>query len=318
MDSLLWLASCLEQGRTAIAPTLADAGQRGRIERLKHIGALAETRARAVICPWCEAHGVEVIAVDKAVCEDCGPIPLTVEHFRRLTPDGDWLRRRVAQALGLVEESAWPLVPGRVWRLGDVGRAGRRHRVLFGQRLGEVAVQRALLALWPTHIGDIPTILVTTTALERVFLPGVQVRSVPLAAAFRVRGDGLVADDAVWASVQSRAPSIAGLSRHGPFAEDYSDLLLPGESVSIPLTGVQAAILRVLWELKGVAIYREKLMQKAGVALDKPVDAFPRNKYREANRAYRALVSSDRRGMYRLPREGYERSPLWCGDELRS
>ena len=62
MDSLLWLASCLEQGRTAIAPTLADAGQRGRIERLKHIGALAETRARAVICPWCEAHGVDVIA----------------------------------------------------------------------------------------------------------------------------------------------------------------------------------------------------------------------------------------------------------------
>lgn len=51
MDSLLWLASCLEQGRTAIAPTLADAGQRGRIERLKHIGALADTRARAVICP---------------------------------------------------------------------------------------------------------------------------------------------------------------------------------------------------------------------------------------------------------------------------
>jgi hypothetical protein len=86
MDSLLWLASCLEQGRTAIAPALADAGQRGRIERLKHIGALAETRARTVICPWCEAHGVAVIAVDKAVCEDCGPIPLTVEHFRRLTP----------------------------------------------------------------------------------------------------------------------------------------------------------------------------------------------------------------------------------------
>ena len=124
MDSLLWLASCLEQGRTAIAPTLADAGQRGRIERLKHIGALAETRARTVICPWCEAHGVEVIAVDKAVCEDCGPIPLTVEHFRRLTPDGEWLRRRMSQALGLVDESPWPLVPGRVWRWAMSGGQG--------------------------------------------------------------------------------------------------------------------------------------------------------------------------------------------------
>lgn len=309
MDSLLWLASCLEQGRTAIAPTLADAGQRGRIERLKHIGALAETRARTVICPWCEAHGVAVIAVDKAICEDCGPIPLTVEHFRRLTPDGEWLRRRMSQALGLVDESAWPLVPGRVWRLGDVGRAGRRHRVLFGQRLGEVAVQRALLALWPTHIGDIPTILVTTTAPERVYLPGVEVQLVPLPAAFRVRGDGLVADDAVWTSVQSHVPSNAGLSRHGPFSQDYSDVLLPGEAEPIPLTRSQAAILRVLWEQEGVPISGPLLIRKTGLEIERPIDAFPRNKYPEANRAYRVLVSSDRRGRYRLVCDKYGAMP---------
>ena len=300
MDSLLWLASCLEQGRTAIAPTLANAGQRGRIERLKHIGALAETRARAVICPWCEAHGVEVIAADKAVCEDCGPIPLTVEHFRRLTPDGDWLRRRIAQALGLAEGPAWALVPGRVWRLGDVGRAGRRRRVLFGKRLGEVAVQRALLSLWSTHIGDIPTILVTTTAPERVYLPGVEVQLVPLPAAFRVRGDGLVADDAVWAGLQSAWLSNAGLSRHGPFAHDFSDVLLPGESKPIPLTRSQAAILRVLWAQEGASIGGALLIRKAGLELEKPIYAFPRNKYPEANRAYRSLVSSDRRGRYRM------------------
>lgn len=306
MDSLLWLASCLEQGRTAIAPTLADAGQRGRIERLKHIGALAETRARTVICPWCEAHGVEVIAVDKAVCEDCGPIPLTVEHFRRLAPDGEWLRRRMSQALGLVDESAWPLVPGRVWRLGDVGRAGRRHRVLFGQRLGEVAVQRVLLTLWPTHIGDIPTILVTTTQQERVFLPGVQVRSVPLAAAFRVRGDGLVADEAVWAGMQSPLTSNTGLSRHGLFAQDYSDVLLPGEAEPIPLTRSQAAILRALWEQAGVPISGPLLIRKAGLELERPIDAFPRNKYPEANQAYRVLVSSDRRGRYWISRGDHE------------
>lgn len=298
MDSLLWLASCLEQGRTAIAPTLADAGQRGRIERLKHIGALAETRARTVICPWCEAHGVEVIALDKAVCEDCGPISLTVEHFRRLTPDGDWLRRRMAQALGLVEESAWSLVPGRVWRLGDVGRVGCRRRVLFGQRLGEVAVQRALLALWPTHIGDISTILVTTTVPERVYLPGVEVQLVPLPAAFQVRGDGLVADDAVWASVQSPVPLTAGLSRHGPFAHDFSDVLLPGESEPIALTRSQAALLRILWEHCGTPIHRETLIARAKLDLDKPVQAFPRPKYPDANRAYHVLVRSNRRGYY--------------------
>lgn len=301
MDSLLWLASCLEQGRTAIAPTLADAGQRGRIERLKHIGALAETRARAVICPWCEAHGVEVIAVDKAVCEDCGPIPLTVEHFRRLTPDGEWLRRRMAQALGLVDESAWPLVPGRVWRLGDIGRAGRRHRVLFGQRLGEVAVQRALLALWPTHIGDIPTILVTTTAPERVYLPGVEVQLVPLPAAFRTHSNGLVADEAVWGGLlQVGLPGTAHHERIGPFAHDYRDVLLPSESVPIALTPAQSALLRVLWEQRGASIHRAQLLARANLDLDKPVQSFQRQKYPDANRAYHTLVRADRRGRYWL------------------
>ena len=298
MDSLLWLASCLEQGRTAIAPTLADAGQRGRIERLKHIGALAETRARTVICPWCEAHGVAVIAVDKAVCEDCGPIPLTVEHFRRLTPDGEWLRRRMSQALGLVEESAWPLVPGRVWRLGDVGRAGRRHRVLFGQRLGEVAVQRSLLALWPTHIGDIPTILVTTTQPERVFLPGVQVRSVPLAAAFRVRGDGLVADEAVWTGVRAAQTAPPVQARVGPFTQDFKAIFLPGETAPVALTPTQSALLRVLWELSGDRIERQALLRRARVDLDKPIVAFPQSKYPQAHRAYRAVVRSNQQGQY--------------------
>jgi hypothetical protein len=302
MDSLLWLASCLEQGRTAIAPTLADTGQRGRIERLKHIGALAEIRARAVICPWCEAHGVKVIAVDKAVCEDCGPVPLTVEHFRRLTPDGDWLLRRMAQALGLVDESAWPLVPGRVWRLGDVGRVGCRRRVLFGQRLGEVAVQRALLALWPTHIGDIPTILVMTTAPERVYLPGVEVRLVPLHAAFRVRGDGLVADEAVWAGIVAANGRGVSECRHGPFKHDFSLVELPGESAPVPLTPAQAAIFRILWELEGCSISREVLIKKAGVNVDKPIDAFARNKYPDANRIYGRLVTADRRGNYWISR----------------
>jgi hypothetical protein len=300
MDSLLWLASCLEQGRTAIAPTLADAGQRGRIERLKHIGALAETRSRAVICPWCEAHSVEVIAMDKAICEDCGPIPLTIDHFRRLTPDGDWLRRRMAQALGLLDEPAWQLVPGRVWRLGDVGRAARRHRVLFGQRLSEVTVQRTLLALWPTHIGEISTILVTTTAPERVYLPGVEVQLVPLSAAFRMHGGGLVADEAVWAGVTAPSRAHVAAVQDGPFSNDFSLVELPGDSTPVPLTPAQAAIFRILWELNGSPISREALIKRAGVNVEKPIDAFARNKYPDANRAYRMLVTADRRGSYRI------------------
>lgn len=302
MDSLVLLAACLEQGRTAIAPTLVDAAQRRRLEHLREIGALVQARARAVICPRCAAHSVEVITAYSALCAECGQVALTIEDMQRLTPDGDWLRRRMAQALGLVGESAWVTVPGRVWRIGDVGRTGARHRVLFGQQLADIAVQRALLAVWATHVGEVPTILVTTTPPEQVFLPGVSVRVVPLPAAFRIRGGGLLADEAVWASIRAPVAAQETRARHGPFSHDYAEVLLPGETVPVSLTRTQAAILRALWEMDGVSIGRETLMQKAGISLEKPVDAFRRNKYPDANRAYRALVSSDRRGRYKMSR----------------
>lgn len=208
----------------------------------------------------------------------------------------------MAQALDLAGEPAWGIVPGRVWRIGDVGRSGQRHRVLFGQQLTDTMVQRVLLAVWPTHIGEIRTVMVTTSPTDRVFLPGIAVRLVPLSAAFRVRGGGLVADEAVWAGVLAALPAPAGEGRVGPFAKDYRDVLLPGETLAIALTPAQSALLRVLWEHRGVPLHREMLIARANLDLDKPVEAFPKNKYPEANRVYHALVCSDRQGRYWMPR----------------
>ena len=302
MDLLELLASCIEQERTAIAPLLVDTAERGRLDQLQKMGALVSTQARAIICPRCEAHSVRIMTVGSAFCADCGPVSLSPKDVQRLMPDGDWLRRRMAQALDLAGEPAWMMVPGRVWRIGDVGRSGQRHRVLFGQQLTDTMVQRMLLAAWPTHVGEIRTVMVTTSPTDRVFLPGITVRLVPLAATFRVRGGGLVADEAVWAGVLAASPAPTGQGRIGPFAQDYRDVLLPGESLAIALTPAQSALLRVLWEHRGAPLHREVLIARANLDLDKPVDAFPKNKYPEANRAYRVLVRSNRQGLYWLLR----------------
>lgn len=298
MDVLDLLASCIEQEHTAIAPALASTAERGRLERLQQLGALVPARARAIICPRCEARSVRVITAGSAFCAECGQVALAVKDMQRLTPDGDWLRRRIAQALDLAGELAWEVVPGRVWRIGEVGRSGERHRVLFGQQLTDTTVQRVLLAVWPTHVGEIRAVMVTTSPTDRVFLPGIAVRLVPLGAAFRVRGVGLVADEAVWTGVLTGLPATAGLVRVGPFSLDYRNVLLASESVPIPLTPAQSALLRVLWEQGGVPMHREILMARARLDLDKPVQAFPRPKYPDANRAYRALVRSNRQGQY--------------------
>lgn len=302
MELLELLASCIEQGRTAIALTLIGPIERERLDRLQRLGAMTLTPAQVIFCPHCEIRTVRVIAAGSGFCIDCGLVNLTAKETERLSPDGDWLRRRMAQALNLAGESAWVTVPDRVWRLGDVGRADRRHRVLFGQQLAHLSVQRALLSLWPSHVGDIPAILITTSMVDQVFLPGIPVRLVPLAAAFRVRGGGLVADEAVWASVWAPTAQCATQPRRGPFAHDFSEVVLPGETASIPMTRTQSAILRVLWEMEGAPIDRKTLLQKASSDLEKPIDAFPRNKYPEANRAYRVLVSTDRGGRYWISR----------------
>ncbi len=304
MDSLELLASCIEQGRTTIAPALADASERKRLEQLQALGALVPARAQAIICPRCEARSVRVITAGSAFCIECGQVALALKDTQRLSPDGDWLRRRIAQTLGLAGEPAWMMVPGRVWRIGDIGTAAHRRRILFGQQLGDMMVQKVLLATWPTHVGETQAVIVTTSPTDRVFLPGVPAAVVPLTAAFRLRGGGLVADEAVWAGVQAQSRRVMAQSRNGPFAHDFGDVLLLGENELILLTRTQSAILRVLWELGGTSIGREMLIRRADVTLSKPIDAFPRNKYPEANRAYHALVRSERHGQYWLPRFG--------------
>ena len=100
MDCLALLASCIEEEGSAIAPALADPAERRQFERLQQIGALVPARARAIICPRCEAHSVRVITIGSALCVGCGQVALAAQDLQRLLPDGDWLRRRIAQALG--------------------------------------------------------------------------------------------------------------------------------------------------------------------------------------------------------------------------
>lgn len=299
MDTLSWLASCLEQGRSAIAPALAVPGDRERLDRLKRIGALVQFQSRVVICPRCEAHAIEIVAVGEGACEDCGFVDVPMQYMQRLAPDGDWLRRRMAQALGFGGESALEIAPARVWHLGDVGRAGQRHRILFGQQLGSVLVQRVLQSAWPCYVGKMPAIMVTTTPENRVFLPGVPVKFVSLESAFRMRGARLVADESVWAAMlDGWWTGTVDDNRIGPFAHDFRDVILPGESMPIALTPSQGALMRVLWERRGVPMHHDDLVAAANVGVPKAIHAFQRQKYPEANRAYRALIRSDRQRRY--------------------
>ena len=69
-----------------------------------------------------------------------------------------------------------------------------------------------------------------------------------------------------------------------------------------PLTAAQASLMRVLWEQQGLPLRYGALLTRAKVGVERPVHAFQKQKYPDANRAYHALVCSDRKGRYWIER----------------
>ena len=88
--------------------------------------------------------------------------------------------------------------------------------------------------------------------------------------------------------------------RVGPRAERISQAVAAGPAnVGFSVWRSQA----------GVLISGPLLIRKAGLEIERPIDTFPRNKYPQANRAYRTIVWSDRSGRYRLVCDKYGAMP---------
>ena len=143
------LAMYLDQGDDAIAASLLDLEARGQLMQLHKVGALKPIASTApLICPACETFPARIVGPGEAQCPACGQVSGQPEDRLRLRPDAAWVRKRIAQALGIVGFAHQVIIAGRVWWLGDVGRGCQSRRVLSGLRLGAVDVQRELHAVW--------------------------------------------------------------------------------------------------------------------------------------------------------------------------
>lgn len=95
---------------------------------------------------------------------------------------------------------------------------------------------------------------------------------------------------------------------YGPFADDFRTVLLP-EHGHINLTEAQASVFQSLWSFKGEPMRAERIMERAGLDSDKPIDVF-KVKSRDKGKpgadrqlmAYRELVVTVQRpGLYSMP-----------------
>ena len=260
-----------------------------------------------VLCPHCQQHRAQVWGDGRGGrmcrCPDCGPVAVEVNDGAALALDEDWLRQKMRLALGIESRDGIDDLGDGVWRLGDA----RRSPVLLARNLARVLHEPALLDRVRVASGDI-RVITPKPSITRGSPFGADVEWLVLEERFTFYGGGIT----FIASPSSATPVVVDLATpvNGPFSADFKWATLPDiSSVPIQFTDGQAKVFESLWSFKGEATTAERIMQRAGLGSDKPIDVFKikakdKGKPEPAaqHAAYGALVVTQKRaGLYAMP-----------------
>ena len=260
-----------------------------------------------VLCPHCQQHRAQVWGDGRGGrmcrCPDCGPVAVEANDGAALALDEDWLRQTLRLALDIESRDGIDDLGGEVWRLGDA----RRSPVLLTRDLTRVLHEPALLDRVRVAGGEI-RVITPRPSTTRGSPFGAGVEWLVLEERFTFYGGGIT----FIASPSSATPVVVDLATpvNGPFSADFKWATLPDiSSVPIQFTDGQAKVFESLWSFKGEATTAERIMQRAGLGSDKPIDVFKikakdKGKPEPAaqHAAYGALVVTQKRaGLYAMP-----------------
>ncbi|MFP6411726.1 hypothetical protein [Pseudomonas aeruginosa] len=260
-----------------------------------------------VLCPHCQQHRAQVWGDGRGGricrCPDCGPVTVEATDGAALALDEDWLRQKMRLALGIESRDGIDDLGGCVWRLGD----SRRSPVLLARDLTRVLHEPALLERVRVAGGDVRVITPRpSTVRSSPFGAGVQ--WLVLEERFTFYGGGITFITAP--SPVTPAAADPATPVNGPFSADFRWATLPDiSSTPIQFTDGQSKVFGALWSFKGEATTADRIMQRAGLGSDKPIDLFKikakdKGKPEPAaqHAAYGALVVTQQRaGLYAMP-----------------
>ena len=256
-----------------------------------------------VLCPHCQQHRAQVWSDGRGGrmcrCPDCGPVTVEAADGAALVLDEDWLRQKMRLALGIESRDGIDDLGGGAWRLGDA----RRSPVLLARDLTRVLHEPALLERVRVAGGDIRVITPRpSTTRGAPFGAGVEWLALEERFAFYGGGITFIATP----SPVAQAVADPATQVNGPFSADFRWATLPDvQATPIQFTKGQASVFKALWELKGVEVDGERVMQRAGQKSDKPIDLFKIKAKDKGNplhaarlAAYGALVVTQQRAGY--------------------
>jgi hypothetical protein len=254
------------------------------------------------LCPYCQLmRGPIVQAVAGLICQcpDCGAVPLNQHDTRAWVLDSDWLIRKLRIAFDVPAQQGYVSVINGVWRIGN----RQRHPLILARNLDHVLQNLASLLRAGTN-GANPTWLITPKPLRDVDADPVAGALVwlPMEERFTLYGGNLQFLEPCATHISQTETSTQAVN--GPFSEDFSWVHLDNSPHGlIALSDAQAAVFKALWHYKGQPQSAEVIMNKAGRGSTKPIDVFKVKmqnkgdfKYEGPLQAYKALVTTDRRG----------------------
>jgi hypothetical protein len=214
----------------------------------------------------------------------------------------DWLRQKLRLALEINSRDGIDQVGPGIWRLGDA----RQGPVILARSLATLV--RAPAILDGFRVKGASLRVITPKPMDQTAHPfAADIEWLPLQERFAFYGDG-IAFIAPQGHHPAETPREPAKPVYGPFADDFRTVLLP-EHGHINLTEAQASVFQSLWSFKGEPMRAERIMERAGLDSDKPIDVF-KVKSRDKGKpgvdrplmAYRELVVTVQRpGLYSMP-----------------
>lgn len=258
-----------------------------------------------VLCPHCQQHRAQVWSGGRGGlmcrCPDCGPVAVDRDDGASLALDENWLRRKLRAALEINSHDGIDDLGGDVWRLGNA----RSVPVLLAR--DPIRIWREPAVFDRVRVGGQSVRLIAPRS-QLGAPPGTGVEWLVLEDRFTLYGGSISLIDP---GSQAATPVAADPATpvNGPFSSDFRWVTLPGaDGAPIHCTDAQAKVFEALWSFRGEQVTAERIMQRAGLGSDKPIDVFKvksrdkgKPEYEGPLAAYRTLVITLRRqGLYSL------------------
>lgn len=314
-----WALVCrMFAGGTPVLRTALSLGEIQAMALLKKMVKNTAVDQCYMLCPYCQQQRGEITADGQGGrmcrCPECGPVTVRAEDFEALKLDEEGFRQKLRLAMEIESRDGITELGSGVWRLGEA----RKSPVLLVRNMMTLLRMPHMLDRVRVANGNVKVITPRLRdAIEVPLIP--EVEWLGLEERFMLYGGGVTYIPPLEQrhSIVITDPTVPV---NGPFSADFRWVTLPDwQHGLIHCTEGQAAIFETLWSYKGESMSAERIMRRANLSSDKPIDLF-KIKSRDKGKpdvegplfAYNTLVITQRRqGLYAMPcARGQERSPL--------